>query len=111
MAGRSAQVACMADIYSLAAEVIMWLSPKSENSNIALEQLRTNSSKILCENTFQTITATSPQDVGWTTRNVRSLLSSQPLTAIFALLQRPWFEPLWVLQEVGLAPKHYTWEF
>lgn len=111
MAERSAQVTRMADIYSLAAQVIIWLGPKSEDSNIALEQLRTISSKIHFDSILQTITAASSEDVGWITRNVHSLLSHQSLTAISALLQRSWFERLWVVQEIGLAPKHHTWIF
>ncbi|KOC10748.1 hypothetical protein AFLA70_197g002161 [Aspergillus flavus AF70] len=73
------QVRRMAEIYSKASRVIVWLGHMENHSNEALETIR--------------IAAQRPHGV------------DDKLTreAVFCLLRRPWFERIWVLQEVASA--------
>ncbi|KAH6699918.1 heterokaryon incompatibility protein-domain-containing protein, partial [Leptodontidium sp. MPI-SDFR-AT-0119] len=75
------QVRLMAKIYSKATRVLVWLGETAENSDTALERMR-----IAADNG-------SPD----------SLDDKTIQQAILALLQRPWFQRIWVLQEVAAA--------
>ncbi|KAF8847357.1 HET-domain-containing protein, partial [Acephala macrosclerotiorum] len=75
------QVQLMAKIYSKATRVLVWLGEMVDNSDTALERIR-----IAAENE-------SPD----------SLNDKTIQQAILALLQRPWFRRIWVLQEVAAA--------
>ncbi|KAH8882409.1 HET-domain-containing protein, partial [Thozetella sp. PMI_491] len=72
------QILRMAEIYSRASRVIVWLGEAKNNSDQALEDIRLAADADFPVNT----------------------LNKQ---AILTLLQRPWFERIWVLQEVAAA--------
>ncbi|KAF2188764.1 HET-domain-containing protein [Zopfia rhizophila CBS 207.26] len=78
---RSRQVQLVAKIYSKANRVIVWLGETADNSDRALEEIRIAADE---EYTNSSNSETIQQ-------------------AIFALLQRPWFRRIWVLQEVAAA--------
>ncbi|PWY96151.1 HET-domain-containing protein [Aspergillus sclerotioniger CBS 115572] len=75
------QVQLMAEIYSKASRVIVWLGDAQDNGDQALEEIRLAAAGALTE----------------------PALSKSAEQAILALLQRPWFERIWVLQEVAAA--------
>ncbi|OCL03806.1 HET-domain-containing protein, partial [Glonium stellatum] len=75
------QVQLMAEIYSKAIRVLVWLGETADNSDTAMERIR-----IAAEN-----------------ESTDSLNNKIIQQAIFALLQRPWFRRIWVLQEVAAA--------
>ena len=94
---RSQQVARMADIFSLANRVIVWLGPKSHDSALAPNSLRSVGSKVL---------------VDWDENSYRTKVAKDFLTShfdhaiwlsVFSLLNRAWFSRLWIWQEVRLA--------
>ncbi|KAF7932472.1 uncharacterized protein EAE98_003771 [Botrytis deweyae] len=76
---RGHQVQLMAKIYSKASQVVIWLGEAADNSDRALEEI---------------VVAASQSEI-----------SSNKVArkAILALLQRPWFRRIWVLQEVAAA--------
>ncbi|RDW57321.1 hypothetical protein BP5796_12771 [Coleophoma crateriformis] len=78
---RAQQVQLMVKIYSKAHRVIVWLGKETVNTTEALEDIQFAASDEFTELS-------------------KIKINKQ---AIFALLQRPWFERVWVLQEVAAA--------
>ncbi|THV47789.1 hypothetical protein BGAL_0289g00170 [Botrytis galanthina] len=76
---RGHQVQLMAKIYSKASQVVIWLGEAADNSDRALGEIviAVNQSEISSDKTAR--------------------------KAVLALLQRPWFRRIWVLQEVAAA--------
>ncbi|KAJ6279101.1 hypothetical protein J3E71DRAFT_222032 [Bipolaris maydis] len=75
------QIQFMAKIYALASRVIVWLGEAAEDSDEALHWIR----------------------VAGGIRSKIPLSNETVQQAIVALLQRPWFRRVWVLQEVAAA--------
>lgn len=94
---RSQQVARMYEIYKGADRVVVWLGEESDDSNIAID-------------VFNEIGQQIEVDwAQWTIRTVRKealkdkLFSKEASNAIYQLLRRPWFERLWIIQEMHAA--------
>ncbi|KAF7862501.1 hypothetical protein EAF04_007374 [Stromatinia cepivora] len=77
---KSQQIKLMAKIYGLADRVIVYLGEAADNSDQALKSIR------VAEDEFMS-----------------SMISTENKKQILELLKRPWFQRIWVLQEVGLA--------
>ncbi|KAH8723272.1 heterokaryon incompatibility protein-domain-containing protein, partial [Phaeosphaeriaceae sp. PMI808] len=75
------QIGFMAKIYGQAHRVVVWLGKAADNSDEALEEIRVAAG--------QTSTIFSNNE--------------KMQHAILALLQRPWFRRIWILQEVAAA--------
>ncbi|KAI3317667.1 heterokaryon incompatibility protein-domain-containing protein [Xylariaceae sp. AK1471] len=75
------QVQSMAKIYANANRVVVWLGEAAANSDQALEDIRIAAAK----------------------RPTKSSASETNQQAILTLLQRSWFQRIWVLQEVAAA--------
>ncbi|KAM7210486.1 hypothetical protein V8F06_014137 [Rhypophila decipiens] len=77
----------MARIYSMATRVIVWLGEATANgsSNRALEEIRLAAGRKVAE------------------ANKLDLLDEEVPDGVLDLLGRPWFERVWVLQEVAAA--------
>jgi hypothetical protein len=105
MEERSSQVARMADIYRLAHRVVVWLGPESEvdRSSEALSTLRSIGSQIEVDWTTQEIRATNEGDSSLADRNIPLTLDQNSLKSLLMVISRPWFERLWVQQEILLA--------
>jgi hypothetical protein len=102
---RSSQVARMADIYRLADRVVVWLGPENEEdrSTEALCTLRFIGSQIEVEwNTYQ-MRATNQGDPAWAHRFIPMPLDQNALSPLLTVFYRPWFERLWIQQEIALA--------
>ncbi|KAI0453016.1 heterokaryon incompatibility protein-domain-containing protein [Xylaria acuta] len=96
---RNAHVPMMHEVYSRAAQVIVWLGRESEDSNIAMALLPTIIYDTISnpdEYTDILARRSSPEEMRLTWR---------PLARLFA---RPWWTRVWVLQEVALASSHIT---
>ncbi|KAF2182882.1 HET-domain-containing protein, partial [Zopfia rhizophila CBS 207.26] len=78
---RGRQVQLMAEIYSKANRVVVWLGIAADDSDGALEEIRVAAGN----------ESTNPSG------------EKKNQQAILALLQRPWFRRIWVLQEVAAA--------
>lgn len=99
---RGEQVARMHHIYAFANRVIIWLGEATQDSNLALKMLEHSGKQL--EYTESGFYLPSPECAGterfWYKEN---LLSTETWTAIANLMQRPYFERLWILQEIQLA--------
>ena len=99
-AERGHQVKRMAAVYSMASQVIVWLGHESQNSTLALRVLDGLGSQLR---------------VNWNIFEMTSALTGETITQYFDpfdyetwksvgdLLSQPWFERLWIWQEVRLA--------
>ncbi len=103
-AEKGPQVSMMGEIYRLATRVVAWLGPERDNSNRAMEMMEYIGSQV--EVDFKT---QSMQPVnGCTDPYMADLsyllpLSIEDLQAIYHLLNRQWYERLWIRQEIYLA--------
>lgn len=97
---RGPQVERMGDIYSLADRVIVWLGPEDSTSVQAIQFLRTIASKVEVDWITSTMKPLSQDDGDWVDVKKANTYSNQEVFAIYALVMRPWFERLWVQQEI-----------
>ncbi len=79
---RSSQVLLMQQIYKNATNVLIWLGDKADDSNMALDLI--------------------PRLSGTLGPELKSR-SIKDFQAVKALLSRPWFGRMWILQELGAA--------
>jgi len=99
---RGHQVKRMADIYSRAARVLIWLGPEAQDSSRALSCLEHVASKVWYDWNLQELSATT-EELHWADKNAEIPLAEEDWIAIYHLINRPWFERLWIRQEVQLA--------
>jgi hypothetical protein len=102
---RAAQVELMADIYSLASEVPVWLGRAGGNTDLAFRCINDLAGKML---TFWKSKGSnipkSGEDPRISNHPIRyPSIEDQVWLAIRALLQRPWFSRVWTFQEIVLA--------
>ncbi|KAL8296261.1 hypothetical protein RB600_001644 [Gaeumannomyces tritici] len=100
-AEKTRQVQSMAKIYAKASRVIVWLGDAADNSDQALEAIRKAAQEqytdsAIYEPNHQATLALSHQDLTNSSNNEAN-------QAVLNLLQRPWFQRIWVLQEVAAA--------
>ncbi|KAL2037799.1 hypothetical protein N7G274_009524 [Stereocaulon virgatum] len=91
---RGHQVARMADVYSLASRVVVWLGPETGDSALAIRNIDGLGSQLEVDWHTYVITSNPNGEINW---------PDVPWNAIIDLLNRSWFERLWVFQEVRLA--------
>ena len=104
---RSRQVKRMTDIYSKAARVVIWLGPERDHSTQALDLLSYLSSRVEVDWLGLSMRSISVEasEAHW--GNIHTLLpySASEFLWISSLLDRSWFERLWVWQEVRAATR------
>ncbi|KAI1261510.1 HET-domain-containing protein [Xylariaceae sp. FL1019] len=98
------QVAMMGEIYRLATRVVVWLGQEADHSSIALDL----TSKIGAQLEVIDIPpflkpAPGCIDPSLVDMSVMLPLNEEDTRSIYHLLYRPWFERLWVRQEILLA--------
>ena len=84
---KNAQVSLMAEVYSRATSVCVWLGDASEDSNLALNFI----SRIVNLDDFD--------------RLVVDRRTPQEWAALSSLMRRTWFSRRWVVQEIALAAR------
>lgn len=84
---KNAQVSLMADVYSKAQSVCVWLGEASPDSNLALNFI----SRIVNLDDFDRLVADRRTPQEW--------------AALVSLMTRPWFSRRWVIQEIALAAR------
>ncbi|KAK0512926.1 hypothetical protein JMJ35_004943 [Cladonia borealis] len=97
---RGHQVQRMGDVYSLADRVIVWLGRDDTTSAHAIQLLRTIGSKVEVDWITSTMKPVLQDDADWADMTNARSYSGQDLFAVYSLLMRPWFERLWVQQEI-----------
>jgi hypothetical protein len=99
---RSSQVELMADIYSLAKKVVVWLGPESYDSSIALECIEMIDSRVDI-NWKENMAIGKSEETCWGDEEQQLPFSEHQHEALFNFFSRPWFSRLWIWQEVKLA--------
>ena len=101
---RSRQVGRMANLYRLADCVVVWLGPGKSDSSYGVRLLEELSSKVTVHWTRQTMEpASNGADKHWANMNEELPYGDKELCAILSLTSCPWFERLWIWQEIRLA--------
>ncbi|KAH7346871.1 heterokaryon incompatibility protein-domain-containing protein [Rhexocercosporidium sp. MPI-PUGE-AT-0058] len=100
---RSSQVKRMPNIYSRATRVLIWLGLESFDSRMAFDCLRLVASKYhVNRGNFNIIPIMKDASL-WAVPGQALPLSEQQYRSILNLINRDWFERLWVCQEAHLA--------
>ncbi|KAI0809957.1 HET-domain-containing protein [Xylaria sp. FL0064] len=99
---RNEQVKKMAQIYSSASEVIIWLGPEEEDVDLAIRQTQQADSAIARYG--ENYVPNYHLLYGTKGPNVPSI-DAGSILSFNALLERPWFERTWIIQEAMLAKK------
>lgn len=106
IAERSQQVARMGQIYNHAAQVLVWLGAEDESTSKALELIERLSAGILLTDSHRECTTISGSEAEVVERRLKeSKFTPQHWISLNKLIRRPWFERLWIRQEVQLASK------
>jgi hypothetical protein len=104
---RSQQVQRMAGIYIRAQCVVVWLGLEAEDSSWALRTLNRIGLMIdpdwLDDSIKSSDEARAVGELHWADRNAFMPYKNRELNPVHRLLERAWFERLWVQQEIGLA--------
>lgn len=100
------EVARMGQIYNKAEQVLVWLGQEDESIPMALETIERLSAGIVMSphhRNFHTIPGSEAEVVQY--RPEESMLTPQHWISLSKLIKRPWFQRLWIRQEVQLASK------
>lgn len=101
---RGHQVLRMADIYSLASRVLIWLGPEHDDSTLAIQELDALGSTIKIEWDKQQVKTLSGDGFDqWIEQPLPFAEDRIIQVSIESLLDRSWFQRLWIWQEVRLA--------
>lgn len=110
---RSIQVDIMYQIYSYAAEVVVWLGVESEHSNLAIKLINffgrflydtgvESSYFYMYHQEVHDKIAEKETEV-WTAAECQGLIIPEAWEAVARLLEKPWWTRLWIVQEIALA--------
>jgi len=102
---RSEQVKKMRDIYASAERVVIWLGASWKDSTLALRTLEYVGKQIELMSVLEYRHLPSPDAVEqrWWQHDYDIPLEPVAVDAILNLVQRPYFERLWIIQEIQLA--------
>ncbi|CAO2653288.1 Nn.00g026990.m01.CDS01 [Neocucurbitaria sp. VM-36] len=105
-AERGDQVRRMRHIYSLASRVVVWLGPEADTSTNALSTLAHLGEQV--ENTQDRWFLPVPQcqQPSWYRAKLALPYGDETWQSITRLFERPWFQRLWVFQEIRLANRN-----
>ncbi|KAI8265390.1 Heterokaryon incompatibility protein 6, OR allele [Colletotrichum sp. SAR11_239] len=107
IAERSAQVGRMRDIYAAAWQVVIWLGPEADDSELGVSALSwiavRNRTSSPYDGFYRESTKIDarPLFIIWGT--FKSPLKKTVYKALFSLLSRPYWQRMWILQEVAMA--------
>lgn len=100
---RNQQVSMMGNVYARASQVLVWLGPEENDSDHAMELLQYLGERVDADPTTGTLRLS---DLGrgepeLADRSVALPFDERELRSIGHFFSRPWFERLWVRQEVS----------
>jgi hypothetical protein len=98
---RSQQVAIMTEIYKSASQVLVWLGPEADNSDVAFRCLYTLNQHLAVTNDDRVISTDG--DKIWADPTVPLPFQEHEKVALAKLLARPWVSRVWVHQEAILG--------
>lgn len=101
---RGQQVQRMADIFSLAERVVVWLGTDDASSRTVMKTCEFLDTKVEVNN-FGSLRCLSdqPDDTHWGDIHAQLPYDAATWKAIVGFLRRPWFHRLWIWQEIRLA--------
>ncbi|KAI0191333.1 HET-domain-containing protein [Astrocystis sublimbata] len=97
------QVERMGEIYQLAARVVAWLGPAEDDSSTAMARMDYIGSQITLDPSGQIVPADLSSDARIADHQSRLDFPDQDMRAVYHLICRPWFDRLWIRQEIFLA--------
>ncbi|CAG8953863.1 hypothetical protein HYFRA_00006756 [Hymenoscyphus fraxineus] len=103
---RSQQVMRMPDLYTQADRVVVWLGPEGIDTQLALHTLEDLSFKVAVDWNFWTCKPAPGLEASeehWTDPDCVLPYNDNVVMGIATLFKRPWYERLWVQQEIRLA--------
>lgn len=101
---RGHQVKRMADLYTLADRVVVWLGPEKNDSGWGMRILDQLGSQITVDfRTCEMKPASKESEPHWSDDHQELPYGDGELLAVNEVLSCPWFERLWVQQEIRLA--------
>ncbi|KAF5681214.1 heterokaryon incompatibility protein [Fusarium heterosporum] len=103
MTERSQQVERMADIYRLASRVVVWLSPIDSSASIVLPILNHIGRQIEYSKSNHLLPSPEATEPDWFRVECPLPYGDDIYAAVYELLGRPWFERVWIVQEIQLA--------
>ncbi|KAI8257409.1 Heterokaryon incompatibility protein 6, OR allele [Colletotrichum sp. SAR 10_98] len=107
IAERSAQVGRMRDIYAAAWQVVIWLGPEADDSELGMSALSwvaaRNRTPFPYDGFYRESTKIDarPLFIIWGT--FKSPLKKTVYKALFSILSKPYWQRMWILQEVAMA--------
>ncbi|KAJ3541888.1 hypothetical protein NM208_g4387 [Fusarium decemcellulare] len=108
-AERENQVLRMADVYSLASRVVIWLGAATESTKKALDALQyLGAQVVLTTNNLRVRPPEAAAGDGWLTPSAKFPFDSETWEALDEFVNLEWHNRIWVVQEVTLANRHAT---
>lgn len=98
LAEKGASVKRMAEIFNYAARVVIWLGPESSSSTQAMKMFQWLGSQVIVNWRARSMILSAQ-----TTQEDLDTVITRDMDILLFLLERPWFERLWVQQEAKLA--------
>jgi hypothetical protein len=105
---RAQQVTLMADIYRQASQTVVWLGPEENESTHALDFLDQLGRQVTVDWLMGIQRPAFGTEMSRMWHKDQSLFMSSLLrerAALLALIQRPWFERVWIRQEIFLSSR------
>lgn len=111
-AEKGAEVAVMGELFARAAHVVVWLGPEADGSGTAMERLSYFGSQIDVDwaGINRVTPAAGPGDVDGSIADPNCPLpvDAEQSAALVSLLNRDWFDRLWIRQEILVAEDRAT---
>lgn len=102
---RSEQVSRMKDVFRLAQRVMIWIGSSTEGSRLAMQTLDYLGSQVVHSKIRTRAPHPDAKERLWFQATTILPYDEKRWQAIRDLLERPWFQRLWVVQEAHLARK------
>ncbi|KAF2966662.1 hypothetical protein GQX73_g6923 [Xylaria multiplex] len=103
---RNIQVTRIADIFSQASQVIVWLDPPDEMAETAIQVLNKIGQSLEMPLWENRVLPSPGSTTDWYHRHFEMPLTSKEWDSILHLCKLPWFRRVWVVQEALLGRMH-----
>lgn len=100
---RNTQVRRMTNIYTLARTVVVWLGDSTKNSSLAITALAHLGSQLEITTGNHRLRSPNATEEHWHRSWYKLPYDNETWQAIHDFISRPWFERLWIWQEIQLA--------
>jgi hypothetical protein len=107
LAERNAQVARMRDIYQAAWQVVVWLGPAADNSDLAMAAMEWLAAQAKEDDPLAGFHQPVSTPRAWLglQSTYRSTFKSEVYRALSALFRRPYWRRMWIMQEIAMGSR------